>query len=89
VAVAGERGRSDVVRLIADGAEDDATEGEGEALRSFDWVALLAERRDEGREFSGGGERGGFEEEFLMMRVGGCLGRRRRVLKAALKRRCS
>jgi hypothetical protein len=36
VAVAGERGRRDAVRLIAEGDDDDATEGEGEALRSCD-----------------------------------------------------
>jgi hypothetical protein len=56
---------------MADGADDDATEGEGEALRSFDWVALLADRRDDGRELSGGGERGGLEDVFLMMTVEG------------------
>jgi len=53
--VAGERGRSDVVRLMAEGEDDDATDGAGDALRSFECVALLAESREEGRELVGGG----------------------------------
>ncbi len=53
------------MRLTAEGAYDDATEGEGEALRSCDCVALLVERREEGRELRGGGG-GVWEEAFLM-----------------------
>ena len=55
MAVAGERGRSDVERLMAEGADEEATEGQGDALRSFEWAALLVERRDDGRELTGGG----------------------------------
>jgi hypothetical protein len=50
---------------MADGDDDDATEGQGDALRSCEWVALLAERRDEGREFMGGG--GGVRDEGVFM----------------------
>jgi hypothetical protein len=50
---------------MADGEDDDATDGEGDALRSFESVALLAERRDEGRELRGGG--GGVREAVVFM----------------------
>jgi hypothetical protein len=50
---------------MADGEDDDATDGEGDALRSFESVALLAERRDEGRELRGGG--GGVCEAVVFM----------------------
>jgi hypothetical protein len=50
---------------MADGEDDDATDGQGEALRSLECVALFAERREDGREFMGGG--GGVRDDVVFI----------------------